>query len=43
MKANVQSQALKAQGLANRYTTQIFGLAMAAVFVAILVLNAILY
>jgi hypothetical protein len=43
MKAKVQTQTLNAQELTNRHTTQIFGLAMTVVFVALLVLNAILY
>jgi hypothetical protein len=43
MKATVKSQALKAEELTSRYTTQIFGLAMTAVFVLVLILNAISY
>jgi hypothetical protein len=43
MKSKVQPQALKADELADRRTTQIFGLAMTAVFVVMLILNAISY
>jgi hypothetical protein len=43
MKAKVQPHALKVEDLTNRHTTQIFGLAMTAVFVAMLILNAISY
>jgi hypothetical protein len=43
MKTKVQPQVLKAEELTNRHTTQIFGLAMTVVFVAILILTAISY
>ncbi len=43
MKMKVKPQAIKAEELTNRHTTQIFGLAMTAVFVALLILNAISY
>jgi hypothetical protein len=43
MKAKVQPQALKAEELVSRHSTRIFGLAMTAVFVAMLILNAISY
>jgi hypothetical protein len=43
MKTKVESQALQAGELTNRHTTQIFGLGMTAVFVALLILNAIFY
>jgi hypothetical protein len=43
MKMKVQPQVLKAEELTRRHTTQIFGLAMTAVFVAMLILNAISY
>jgi hypothetical protein len=41
MEAKVKPQVLRAEGFTNRHTTQIFGLAMTAVFVAMLILNAI--
>jgi hypothetical protein len=41
MEAKAESQLLRSEELANRHTTQIFGLAMTAVFVAMLILNAI--
>jgi uncharacterized membrane protein YjjP (DUF1212 family) len=41
--AQAQAQALDAEELTYRYTTQIFGLAMTAVFVAMLILNAMSY
>jgi hypothetical protein len=43
MNSKVQSQAPTADKLASERATRIFGLAMAAVFVAMLVLNAIFY
>jgi uncharacterized membrane protein len=43
MKAKVQPHVLRVSELTNRDTTQIFGLAMTAVFVAVLILNAISY
>lgn len=43
MKMKVQSETLKSEELTSRHATQIFGLAMAAVFVAVLILNAIFY
>jgi len=43
MKTKVQPKALKAEELTNRHTTQIFGLVMTAVFVAMLILSAISY
>jgi len=43
MKTKVELQVLNADELTNRHTTQIFGLAMTAVFVAMLILNAISY
>jgi hypothetical protein len=43
MKAKVRSQALSAEQFTNRHTTQIFGLAMTAVFVVMLMLSAISY
>ena len=41
MEAKVKPQVLRAEGFTNRHTTQICGLAMTAVFVAMLILNAI--
>ncbi len=42
MKANVQAKAIKAEEPSNRdSTTLIFGLAMTAVFVGMLILNAL--
>jgi hypothetical protein len=41
MEAKSKPQLLRSEELANRHTTQIFGLAMTAVFVAMLILNAI--
>jgi hypothetical protein len=41
MKAKAEPQLLRNEELVNRHTTQIFGLAMTAVFVAMLILNAI--
>ena len=41
MEAKVKPQLLRAEDLTSRHTTQIFGLAMTAVFVAMLILNAI--
>jgi hypothetical protein len=41
MEAKSKSQLLGSEELAKRHTTQIFGLAMTAVFVAMLILNAI--
>jgi hypothetical protein len=43
MKSKALSQPLKSEELANRRATQIFGLAVTAVFVAILLMNAIFY
>jgi hypothetical protein len=43
MKQDVRSQASSAEQLTTRHTTQIFGLAMTAVFVVMLMLNAISY
>jgi len=43
MNANVQPQAPTADKLASDRATRIFGLATAAVFVTMLVLNAIFY
>jgi len=43
MKTKVQPHVLKADELTNRHTTQIFGLAMTAVFVGMLILSAISY
>jgi hypothetical protein len=43
MKAKDQAQALDAEELTYRNITQIFGLAMTAVFVAMLILNAMSY
>ncbi|MFZ1148793.1 MAG: hypothetical protein WAR76_03555 [Xanthobacteraceae bacterium] len=43
MNPQVQSQVLKGDELSSRRTPQIFGLAMGAVFVVILILNAISY
>jgi hypothetical protein len=43
VKMKVQPQVLKAEELTSRHTTQIFGLAMTAVFVAMLILTAITY
>jgi hypothetical protein len=41
MEAKAEPRLLRNEELANRHTTQIFGLAMTAVFVAMLILNAI--
>lgn len=41
MEANRKPEWLRNEELANRHATQIFGLAMTAVFVAMLILNAI--
>ena len=43
MKMKVQSETLKSEELTSRHATQIFGLAMTAVFVTVLILNAIFY
>lgn len=41
MEAKVKTRLLRAEELTSRHMTQIFGLAMTAVFVAMLILNAI--
>ena len=41
MEAKLKPQLLRTEEVANRHATQIFGLAMTAVFVAMLILNAI--
>ena len=41
MEVKLKPQWLSNEELANRHTTRIFGLAMTAVFVAMLILNAI--
>ncbi|MFY9840834.1 MAG: hypothetical protein WAK55_31075 [Xanthobacteraceae bacterium] len=41
MEAKLKLPSQRTEELANRHTTQIFGLAMTAVFVAMLILNAI--
>ena len=43
MNPQIQSQVLEGDELSIRHTPQIFGLAMSAVFVVILMLNAIFY
>ena len=43
MNPQIQSQVLEGDELSSRHTPQIFGLAMSAVFVVILILNAIFY
>jgi hypothetical protein len=43
MKTKVQSEALKREQLTSSHASQIFGLVMTAVFVAMLILNAIFY
>jgi hypothetical protein len=41
MEAKLKPELLGSEELAKRHTTEIFGLAMTAVFVAMLILNAI--
>jgi hypothetical protein len=43
MKTTVQSETLKREQITSSHASQIFGLAMTAVFVAMLILNAIFY